>query len=707
MPESKRKSARTPNVVAAQAANALRCAPEFALTIFIGAFLLFQVQPLIGKYILPWFGGGPGVWTTCMLFFQVCLLAGYAYAHFISRFFRPRTQIIAHLALLLFSLLFLPVIPAERWKPGANGNPIAQILLLLIANLGLPYVALASTSPLMQHWFSRTHAANSPYRFYSLSNVGSLLALISYPFFFETHFTRKTQGILWSGGLIAFALCTGVCALKVWKHSTSEKRKAESEKAETFPHSAFPHSAFPPAWSLWLVLPACASMLLLATTNKLCLDIAVAPFLWIIPLASYLLSFVICFDHPRWYRRLPWGIAASVALAGFCYAPRQQDWPGWKLIAVYSTTFFILCMICHGELYRLRPEPRNLTAFYLMIALGGALGGIFVAVVAPIIFIGYHELQLGVLCCALLFLAACLRDSWHAQRLACIFLTIGVIALGAALWQQREKFGDQLIRASRNFYGVLRVFDHGEGDPPEHILWVSHGQTLHGAQFRSPEKASLPTIYYGENSGVGLAMNALPPGNRRIGLVGLGAGTLATYSRPGDYFHIYEINPEMLRIARSNFQFLSASQAALEFTLGDGRLSLERQPPQQFDLLVLDAFSSDAIPVHLLTAEAFDIYRRHVKTNGVIAVHISNKWLNLEPVLANVSRHFQYRMAVVDHIPAPQEWWLRRSIWVLLTREGNVLDTPAIRQASRMTEDNLTAIPLWTDDFTSLFPILE
>jgi uncharacterized membrane protein YciS (DUF1049 family) len=711
MPKTKRQSVAISEAQAQavhSASERIKPAPEYALTLFIGAFLLFQLQPLIGKYILPWFGGGPGVWTTCMLFFQVLLLAGYAYVHLVSRCSKIRTQVIIHFGLLFIALLFLQIIPSDRWKPNATGNPIVQILFLLAANIGLPYLVLASTSPLLQHWFSRLHPESSPYRLYSLSNIGSLLALVSYPFFFETHFNRKSQGVFWSCGFIAYAFGVVICAFKIWKRTNDGNPKLSGNSKEqsiVSLSSSIRPSLF--ARTLWLALAACASTILLATTNKLCLDIAVVPFLWIIPLALYLLSFVICFDHPRWYRRLYWTVAAVIVLTIFCYSLQQRDWPISKLIAVYSATFFVLCMICHGELFRLRPDPRHLTEFYLLIATGGALGGVFAAMIAPIIFTGYYELQIGILICALLFLAVCLRDSRHTQKSACVCLAVGIIVLGVTLWIQREKFGDRMIATSRNFYGVLRVFDHSEGEIPEHILWVSHGQTLHGAQFVGTEKCSLPTIYYGEDSGVGLAMRALQTNNRRVGLVGLGAGTLVTYSRPGDFFHIYEINPEMLRIARTEFRFLSNNQATLEFSLGDGRLSLEREPPQNFDLLALDAFSSDAIPVHLLTVEAFEIYRRHMKTNGIIAVHISNKWLDLEPVLANVAKHFQYRVSVVDHVPPPEQWWLRHSMWVLLAEDGQVFNSSMLRDAGRAPAGNSDAIPLWTDDFASLFPILR
>ena len=747
--------------------------PAYALTIFIGAFLLFQVQPLIGKYILPWFGGGPGVWTTCMLFFQALLLGGYTYAHFTSHGLKPRTQAIAHVVLLGAALALLPITPADTWKPHGDGNPTLQILALLTASLGLPYFVLAATSPLLQQWFSRAHPGASPYRLYALSNAGSLLALGSYPFFFEPHFTRQAQARLWGCGLAVFVVCCGYCAVKLWK-------APPAEDSDPFGgNSAGSEAAPPPVLQkiLWLLLPACASVLLLATTNKLCLDVAVIPFLWVLPLALYLLSFIICFDNPRWYARLPFTLALVAALGGSCWALfKGSDASLYVQVGIYSGGLFICCMVCHGELYRLRPAPRHLTAFYLTIAAGGALGGLFVAVAAPKIFTDYYEMHLGLLLCGLLFIIACAHDrqpvsikqwrwlsyaltllvfgwldwslAWlgkhypgipkicftglrvgmwaflvllvafwllrkrfgsfqHWRVLTCVWLSVGLLALGTALWiQARESDGHRVFRA-RNFYGTLTVCEYRRDEPEAHYLLLQHGRITHGLQFVDPPQANWPTTYYGEASGVGLAVRALPAGSRRIGLVGLGTGTLTTYGQAGDYLRIYEINPEVQRVATSRFSYLCHCPAKVEVVLGDARLSMEREPPQHFDLLALDAFSSDAIPVHLLTKEAFQIYERHMKTNGIIAVHISNHCLDLQPVVVNLARQFNYRLAVIDYDETDEAWWLYSSTWILLTRNEAILNSPAIREAAATVETNRVKVPLWTDDFASLFQILK
>ena len=758
---------------------------SYALTIFIGAFLLFQVQPLIGKYILPWFGGGPGVWTTCMLFFQMLLLAGYAYAHFISRWFKPRTQAILHLALVVAALTLLPITPGDAWKPRGGGNPTWQILTLLAASLGLPYFILSSTGPLMQQWFSRTHPGASPYRLYALSNFGSLLALVTYPFYFETHFARKTQAGMWGWGLAAYALSSGFCVMKLWKAAQeskvqSPKSKVGEERTQSLNSQllAAPESdEGGPTLNrfLWLLLPACASVLLLAITNKLCQDVAVIPFLWVAPLGLYLLSFIICFDNPRWYARFPFTLALLASMAGICWALFQgNDVSIYKQVAVYSVGLFVCCMVCHGELYRLRPDPRQLTGYYLMIAAGGALGGLFVAVVAPLIFTDYYELHLGLMLCALLFLIVCARDreadrgwrwlgcalplavfgglDWFLARLAghsqpivrgyiigfrvtvwilvvllvvswvvrkrfggfshwrfmtCLWLFLGVAGLGTTLWLQTRKSGDESVYTSRNFYGMLTVYEHQRDDPKSHHFLLQHGRITHGLQFVDPEEAAKPTTYYNEESGVGLAARALPAGVRKIGLVGLGAGTLTAYGRAGDELRIYEINPEVERLARSRFTYLSRCPGTVQVVLGDARLSLEKEPPQHFDLLALDAFSSDAIPVHLLTREAFDVYERHLNPDGILAVHISNHYLDLEPVVVNLARQFNYKLALIDYDETDEEWWDYSSTWMLLTRSGTIINSPAIHNAASTVKTNQAKIPLWTDDFTSLFQILK
>jgi hypothetical protein len=743
----------------------------YALTIFLGAFLLFQVQPLIGKYILPWFGGGPGVWTTCMLFFQVVLLAGYAYAHALTRWFKPRGQAVVHWILLAASLVLLPIIPGESWKHRGGGNPTLEILGLLGATLGLPYFILSSTGPLLQQWFSRTRPGSSPYRLYALSNAGSLLALISYPVLVETHFTRKAQAAFWSCGLVGYVVFCAACAWKTWK------AKFEPSAADS---SAAPSETAAPGIgrkALWLLLPASASVLLLATTNKLCQDVAVIPFLWVLPLALYLLSFIICFDSPKWYRRGVFALALVGAVGGICWAiSNASSLSIHKQVGLYSAGLFICCMVCHGEVYRLRPDPRHLTGFYLMIAAGGAIGGILVAVVAPLVFSDYFELQWGLALCCLSLTLVCaadrdpakfnewrwlscaltiaawvavdgslvwlghrypelpraaiwgLRAAWwgflllvvgywiaagrfgsfrYWRLLTCLWLGLALPILVGALWAQAQGANSDVVDTSRNFYGVLKVFEQRKVNPKDHNYLLVHGRITHGLQFVDAERSMWATSYYGEDSGISLAVNALPPGPRKIGVIGLGTGTMAVFARTNDAMRIYEINPEVRRLATSRFSYVDKSPGQVEVVMGDARLSMEAEAPQQYDMLALDAFSSDAIPVHLLTRESFALYQRHLKTNGIIVLHISNRYLNLEPVVVNLAREFGYHIAVIDDDNEDGDWWTFPSTWVILSRNPAVVELAAIRKAASTVRPPKKPVPLWTDDFASLFQILK
>ncbi len=703
--------------------------PAYALTIFIGAFLLFQVQPLLGKYILPWFGGGPGVWTTCLLFFQLALLAGYAYAYGLSRWLKPKRQVIVQLVLLGAALALLPITPDEIWKPRGDGSPVMRILWLLTATIGLPYVLLSSTGPLMQQWFSRTHAGASPYRLYALSNTASLLALVSYPFWFEAHLTRKTQALTWGWGLVAYALGCCWCGRKAWKADQEQGSKTNGESLTPRPSPLAPLKPPPETFNsplatlnsqlstlnflLWLLWPACASVLLLATTNKICQDVASVPFLWVLPLALYLLSFIICFDSPRWYKSNPFGFALAAAFGGICWALFQGTHISLRVqLAIYLAALFICCMVCHGEAYRLKPHPLYLTRFYLMIAAGGAVGGLFVALVAPMLFTSYAELYYGLFLCGLLFTLVRTREQilrvLRRRRLfACAALWLGLISLTFALWVQGRKSDPDIVYTSRNFYGVLTIFEHKKDKPDDHHFLLQHGVITHGLQFADPEQAKWPTTYYAEQSGLGLAFNALPPGSRQIGVVGLGAGTTAAYARAGDWLRIYEINPEVSRLATSWFKYLTNCSAEVKVVLGDARMSLEREPPQGFDLLTLDAFSSDSIPVHLLTREAFALYERHMKTNGIIAVHISNHYVDLQPVVTSLARQFNYKLAIIDYDELEGDWWLYSCTWMLLTHDEGIVNAPAIRWAATPLRANSISPPLWTDDFASLFQVLK
>jgi hypothetical protein len=662
----------------------------FAAATFLGAFLLFQVQPLIGKFILPWFGGATSVWTTCMLFFQIVLLAGYAYAHALTRIKRPHVQLIVHLVVVAAAVVFLPIHPSEQWKPTGATDPTWRILGLLLACLGAPYFVLSATSPLLQAWFYRALPDASPYRLYALSNVGSLLALISFPFMFEPLFARRALSTMWSGGFVAFAITLVCCALAVWR----------------VPPDTAPEEAAPVAdrshWLLWILLPAAGSVMLLATTNKICQDIAVVPFLWVVPLALYLLSFIISFDNPRWYRRVPYLITLIALSAAVCVVMFNAPNPPLLLqIAAFCCLLFVYCMVCHGEVYRLKPHPSRLTAFYLCIAFGGALGGIFVGLIAPLIFNNYLEFHLGMILGPLLLAIILYREGRQIQWKLTATATV---MLALALTEHVSKLNRDVVARTRNFYGVLRVLEYNPRTPRAHFKRMLSGDIAHGEQFVQYEQAMLPTTYFVEPSGVGRALRSIPPGERRTGTIGLGVGTLAAYAHAGDTFRFYEINPESKRFAERHFTYLIRATGNVEVVLGDARLSMEREPPQNYDLLVLDAFSGDSIPVHLLTREAFAVYLRHVKTNGAIAVHITNRHLELAPVVQKLAEHYRLRWA---HIPynSGEMAWHYASVWMLLSRDSALLEQELIRTDA--TTPKMRNVRLWTDDYASLLPLLK
>ncbi len=681
-------------------------AVPYAATIFLSAFLLFLVQPLVARYILPWFGGGPSVWTTCMLFFQAVLLAGYAFAHAVAAALRPRRQALAHTLLVAVALATLPITPDAAWKPGPGDAPTPRILALLAASLGLPYLALAATGPLLQAWFARALPTRSPYRLYALSNAGSLLALLAYPFAIEPAATRAEQALGWSLG---FALFAPACAWCAW-HAA---RAAGAGRARA-PARAEAPSAPAPGWrerALWIGLPAIASVLLLAVTHQLSYDVAAVPFLWVAPLAIYLVSFVVCFERERGYSRPIFGAMLALALLAAAALGRESLGLGVPAqVAAWGGVLFAACMVCHGELHRLRPEPSRLTAYYLGIAAGGALGGLLVAVVAPLALDRFVELPLGLLAAAALFAAALLRDRSggpHARRRAAgAALVLAAAAVyGAVAFRDLAAQYAEAIASSRNFYGVLAVREVGD-DPALRFRELRHGRIAHGIQFVAEERRRWPTAYYGERSGVGLAFALLSPASpRHVGVVGLGAGTLAAYGRPGDRIRFYEIDPAVVALARGHFSFLAESRASVEVVLGDARLSLEREPPQAFDLLVLDAFSGDAIPVHLLTREAFATWRRHLRDDGLIAVQASNRYVDLLPVLWAAADQLGWRAGLV-RTKADRSRGVGPAHWVILS--GSAERLARLARETRVVEHPAGLAPIaWSDEDASLFELLK
>ena len=749
----------------------------YALTILVSAFLLFQVQPVIAKIILPWFGGSAAVWTTCLLFFQLVLLLGYLYAHAVVRYLRPRAQMLVHGALLLASALTLPIYPRLAWKPAGTEEPTLAILRLLALTVGLPYFLLSTTGPLIQAWYARRFKGAIPYRLYALSNAGSMLALVTYPVVFEPKFTNVQQSFSWS---VAYAVFIVLCGFTAFRSSTGAV-------VEEIPEPAAAEKPGLKLYLTWLALPACASMLLLAITNHLSQNVAAIPFLWVLPLSIYLLTFILCFESSGWYRRNPYLQLLAVALASMAYANSVDatgNVPIKVMVPLFSMGLFTCCMVCHGELARLKPHPRYLTHYYLMISAGGALGGLLVGLVAPHFFRALYELQLGLAACALLtlfvlhddsetpwfrqllepvqlFFAACAvsivaliiyaqrgqlqasvraailsvargwsePDEFMAYILLALLVLFAVVALAAIrgfklrghwaavgtevlalvligylAYHMRQMTADYRITV-RNFYGALRVRDSGTPQEFSATRTLTHGTINHGEQFLNPARRDLPTTYYGPNTGVGLAIREKQKkGAIRVGIIGLGTGTIASYGRLGDYYRFYEINPLVLRLANSEFTFLRDCKARHDVAMGDARLTLERESAENFDVLAVDAFSSDSIPVHLLTRQAMDVYFRHLQPDGILAVHISNRYLDLAPVLAGEVAATGKVARVVD-TDDDESQDVFGATWVLITSPATGFDdaeqngsTPLVARRS---------VRLWTDDYSNLFQILK
>jgi SAM-dependent methyltransferase len=663
---------------------------SYAATIFLSSFLLFLVQPLIARLILPWFGGSAAVWTTCMLFFQVLLLAGYAYAHGVAK---SRFQPVIHSVLLAAALATLPIMPADWWKPSGEDEPVTRILLLLGATVGLPYFLLASTSPLIQAWFSRARPGENPYRLFALSNFASLIALLGYPFFVEPVFAAREQVDLWSSLFAGFAL---LCAVVAWR----TPRAAPVAGAEP----ALPIKKSEYAW--WLALSATGSVLLLAVTNHLTQNVASVPLLWLVPLTLYLATFIIAFEGQHWYQpRYLWPLLliALIAMA-WLLVDTEHSFDLKLQLGVFLPGLFVGCLFCHGELYRSRPAPRHLTAFYLTISAGGALGGLLVAVVAPFVFTGYYELGVGLV--ALAFLASLRLLS--AGRLAYaggLLVLLGVA--GCAAYDGFRHHKDVRV-AVRSFYGVLRVKEYGVPGDSSHLRRLVHGTIMHGEQYLSDDSRGMLTTYYTETSGIGAAIRSKQDHAMRVGVVGLGTGTIAAYGHKGDVYRYYDIDANVIRIARSDFTFLGDSPAQVDTALGDARLTLEREPPQGFDVLAIDAFSSDAIPVHLITREALEVYLRHMKPDGIVAFHVSNRFLDLIPVVARLAKELGVHAVLVsDDEDAEEKSIKSRSDWVLVSRDPAALEAAEIVDAGAAPAEDQPEWRTWTDDYSNLIQILK
>lgn len=769
----------------------------------LSAFLLFQVQPIISKFILPWFGGSPGVWTTCMLFFQIVLFAGYAYAHALTMLPR-KWQGVVHGLLLGAAIALLPIAPSDLWKPTGTEDPALRILLLLAVSVGLPYFVLSSTSPLVQVWFTRTTRGASPWRLYALSNIGSLAALLSYPVFFEVHWDVVEQTTLWS---VAFGAFVILSISGVWMDRRHALEAAESPVEPVNP------AADHPGWGrriLWVLLPALASCVLLSATNHVCQDVAVIPFLWVVPLSLYLLTFIICFEHERWYARVPvlWAVPALVLVFITCTEDSLQKQAFWSTLEKYSRdtlepllekvtgadlnfssidltpnfiwelgwafgAMFLACMLCHGELTRLKPAPRRLTEFYLLMSFGGALGGLFVSLGAPRFFDTFAEWPLSLMAVFILAFLVLLRAAWQARGwkewvvpvlpvalivggglllapdvvmgfLTTVGLILGIVLLIIAsivilvlsMVQRRGRLrvggmlsvlvlsallslgvlvmkdlgfkDEEKMERARNFYGMLSVTEDYDSGLESKYRQLSNGGIIHGSQNLAMPYRTEPTSYYGHQTGIGKALDSLKANPAaRVGVVGMGAGTVSCYAKSGHTYRFYDINPDVVRIAQKHFTYLDDLQlrgGKLEIIIADARLAMERESPQQFDVLLLDAFSGDSVPVHLLTREAFAIYQRHMKPDGIIAVHITNSYLVLAPVIEKIAKEVGYKTTRIATTTDDADH--DSTDYVLLTNNEAFLaanPTDLVGNEVVLKEEPR----LWTDRYHNLLRILD
>jgi len=682
--------------------------PLFASTILLSAFLLFLVQPIIAKQILPWFGGTSAVWTVCLVFFQVLLLAGYTYSHLVTRHLAPRMQARLHIALLLASLMFLPIIPNAAFKPAADTDAALRILLLLTATIGLPYFLLSTTGPLLQKWIAPRFPEKTVYRLFALSNFGSLVGLLAFPFAIEPFTTSRTQSLAWSA---AYALFVVTCALSAWRagRDADAPHVVDLSGATADAPAAEAATAAAPSsrdYAMWLAFSALGSVLLLASTSHVTQNIASVPFLWVLPLSLYLLTFVLAFEGRGgrgWYERWMMFIALLFVVgmaAGLSAGRGVLDVS--LAVPLYSVGMFVCVFFCNGELALRKPAPRYLTQFYLTISLGGALGGLFVGLVAPRLFPTTFELPLALMALAALALVVV----WNNKFL----VGPALVASLATAWYGSEYFTflrDDVIYMHRNFYGTLRVREQGTGD--HQVRRLLHGVILHGEQSTTAPDRLEPGTYYARTSGAGRAIESKQAaGPVRIGVVGLGVGTLSAYGRAGDTIRFYELDPDVLALAKNYFTYLPSSPSSLEFVIGDARLSMEREvargAPQNYDVLAIDAFSSDSIPVHLITSEAIALFMQHVAPDGILAIHISNRFLDLKPVLANIAKSLGLQARLVSDSPTGSGS-ASMTDWVLIARTDAPFRHELLDVAEPIPPN--PDLSLWTDQFNNLLDVLK
>ncbi len=725
---------------------------------FLSALLLFHAELIMAKYLLPWFGGVASVWTTCVFFFQILLTLGYLYAHTLATRGHPQTQRTTHTILLAVSLGLLlwqtcawpaPLLPRLDWRPRGIQWPELRLLVRLAASIGVPFFALSATGPLLQAWFARQHPALSPYSLYAVSNAGSMLGLLSYPFVIEPAASLPGQASGWAAGFALAAVLLAICARRQARCPSARGVIPLSPEGGNTPGNAWRRDRPRRPWRLWLFLAFAPSVLFLATTTVISEEVTIVPFLWILPLSVYLLSFILCFQKRSWYRRglfVVGGVAALVMVT--CVRINRSDFDRLFLLTlVYNFALFVGCMMAHGELAFLKPPPEGLTSYYVTLSLGGMLGGVLAGVVAPTLFNRFWELDIGYFACAVAPVLGGVRDrrsafrgrhaiaaQWTAWALlsslvVAIFFSQAYEAQGKyhpafrflTRWTPAGRRRDaqlgsaQTITFRRNFYGRLRVVDWTfPSTPHESVRFLFHGRTAHGCQYLAPARRREPTAYYTPGSGIALAVEAARRqaekegrSGMRIGVLGLGVGTLAAFGRAGDTLRFYEINPAVVDVAagpRSLFTFVRDCPGTVDIKQGDGRIILDREPPQAYDLLAVDAFNGDSPPAHLLTREAMAVYLRHLQPNGILVLNISNRYVNFEPVVWGLARAYGLYGALVRVRKKPG---IFPSVWFLLSRASNLQEDETLRNSAELAPPvgSLRRLRIWSDDYSSLFPL--
>lgn len=745
--------------------------PLFVFSIFLSAFLLFQVQPMIARYILPWYGGSPAVWTTCMLFFQIGLLGGYAYAHLLASKFRDnrKLQLIIHLIMVVVAILFFcPITPDDELKPtGSAVSSVWGIVLLLAKTVGLPYLVMAASGPLLQHWFAGAHPGRSPYRLYAVSNIGSLLGLLSYPFLFEPNLGLKHQTWGWSGSFFIYGALAILCAWAYCRSSEAKQKDNDEVENDQGPPSLLRKI-------LWVVFSALGSAAMLAITNQMSQDISVTPYLWVLPLALYILTFVISFDRSLWYQRLFWVplMVLSIYLLGSLLNSKLSFHPYmflggalisgvvavalmlWKKqrtllsvsitlivitlvaaflfnnelikqfkpeeihiywqLAIFMLTIFAVCMVCHGEMVSIKPASRYLTGFYLLMSLGGALGGALISLIAPNLFNGYWELHIILIIVPLLVgLVISFRFlnsiEWRVAGVVLSLLITFFISLPFYRdYRDTQKF---VLESRRSFHGIVHVYEEDKGTE-WHSRSMYHGQICHGVQYLDEAYRNKPNSYYTMESGVGAVMQCIQQRIAetreplKIGVIGLGSGTLATHAKAGDDIVFYEINDQVLDLAKKYFTYLDECEGNQSVIIGDARTSMEQQlnsgDNQQYDLLFIDAFSGDSIPIHLVTQEAFDIYFKHLKPGGAIVAHITNLHIDLSDPIRQLAAKFNKQALQVENDP-PDDYY---SQWVVITDNQDLVETLDDNFWLTPWEDDKADEIHWTDDYSNLLDVI-